>query len=1389
MNKGLARASGDFVYFLNAGDVLMSPTVIGEVAAFLAGHPDADVVYGSICVVAEDGERAVHVPVPPEVALEFLVFGCLPHQGTFAKRTVFELTGGFDEAYAICADHDWFLKVLCDPNLCVHRMPVTVAAYRLGGLSSRILESHVERCAIENRLPLYRTQEWRHRRLVSYQQQVLTLRLENAALKARAPAAGGAGGGSGGCAGGGGQPTGGKALWRHLRGVPRRLARTLRLRDLVAGGLDRLGYALVPKAVLACRQIAVDAGLPGRSEARAHSHRPGSDDTVQGPGWRVQDGGSGDEAAAGAPGRRGRGPSAAGPEETAPPVESDEWAPIAGGAGEGVLPAEFVPRRVLLSRFDTFGDIVLLTGLLAALKELWPQAKIHLLVRDRYGELATLVPTVLGLHWRMVATAPLQGAPKDVLPADLTAVIDEPWDLFLMTAYTTTWRDERVLCMLAGRGVRCVRIAGPTAPALDGVATVAVAELSHETAKYRHLFAALCRRTAGEAPALSLPSPRLTVPAEATAQATALLAGWGVAPGAYVICQPGGIQNIPGKAWPADNFGACIAHLAGRPALATILCGHISEEGVVRAAGAAAKALGATPYVWLGRDGELAVLSALLSMSRLYLGNDTGPMHIAQALGVPAVSIFAGGQWPRFAPTGAGITCFSGWPCVGCDWNCPFETMPCVRSVTVAGVVRAIDRVIADPTLRLHLDFPCRDQLMERLWRRPPGSAGASGPSASDDRPQAGAVPSMSLTARLKGAVLHQAARLGYTVIHSRQLAQERAASLQLRRQLEAVLAAGAEAGAGTGEAIRRAAPVQDPLPIHFFTIVLNGEPFIRHHVQEFARLPFRWHWHIIEGVADLCHDTAWSVALGGRIRPTLHDHGRSNDGTSAYLDALVDRYPHAITLYRKPPDVFWDGKREMVGAPLANIQETCLLWQVDADELWTATQIERMRALFLAQPSRTAAYFWCHFFTGARAVITTRYGYGGNGTSEWLRVWRFHPGAGWERHEPPVLAEVGPDGGMRNVAALDPFTHAETEAEGLVFQHMAYATEAQVRFKESYYGYAGAVGHWRRLQAAATKPVILRDFLPWVKDGAMADDCGRYGIVPLAHPTPDRTGWAFLNTDEHGHGVASPLPASPLSPPLISRPRILVDGVCFQTGAAATAALWEAILRAWSTTAFCDHLVLLDRGGTAPRIPGLPTRSIALFDPDSDADSAASDAPDAADSDRAGLAGVCATLGADLLLSSGTTAPGRTPTVVFLNDRAGAGPALRRASQVVVLSPELATALTATSVVPPSRLRTLTAPDAPDAAALAIALQDLLVTAADATALPPAADDQPSVSPGPPKGAPGPSGSNADDQEIVIRRLRARANELEQTIRAMEASPFWRLRGVVLRWLRRSGS
>jgi hypothetical protein len=295
---------------------------------------------------------------------------------------------------------------------------------------------------------------------------------------------------------------------------------------------------------------------------------------------------------------------------------------------------------------------------------------------------------------------------------------------------------------------------------------------------------------------------------------------------------------------------------------------------------------------------------------------------------------------------------------------------------------------------------------------------------------------------------------------------------------------------------------------IHFFTIVLNGEPFIRHHLEIFRQLPFRWHWHIIEGVAELRHDTAWSLANGARIDAAWHTGGLSNDGTREYLDALRRDHPSEVTVYRKPGGAFWDGKLEMVNAPLAGLREPCLLWQVDADEYWTAAQIVECRRLFEEEPDRRAAFFWCHFYVGPELVLSSRDTYGNNSRYEWLRVWRFRPGDRWISHEPPMLGDrwqvllararrlLGKGPKVR-LERLDAFPHAVTEARGLVFTHLAYVLPAQAAFKEQYYGYRGAREQWQALQAQERFPLPLRDYFAWVKDGATVDRASAQGLAP----------------------------------------------------------------------------------------------------------------------------------------------------------------------------------------------------------------------------------------------------------------------------------------------------
>jgi len=297
-------------------------------------------------------------------------------------------------------------------------------------------------------------------------------------------------------------------------------------------------------------------------------------------------------------------------------------------------------------------------------------------------------------------------------------------------------------------------------------------------------------------------------------------------------------------------------------------------------------------------------------------------------------------------------------------------------------------------------------------------------------------------------------------------------------------------------------------LAIHFFTIVLNGMPFIEYHLNVFSKLPFKWHWHIIESVADLKNCTAWSVQNGARITDEIHNKGLSNDGTTEYIDLIKAKYPENIDVYRKENGAFWNGKLEMVSAPLVNITEECILWQIDSDELWTVNQINVCRDLYRVDQQKTASYYFCNFFVGERLFITSVNTYGNNTSYEWLRSWRYVPGDKWISHEPPALHRKIGVGKTVDIAKINPFNHYDTLKAGLVFQHFAYAIPEQLLFKEKYYGYNNALNQWQVLQQQFFFPVKLKDYFAWVKDESVVDKIDNFNLMPLAKIIQDK--WQF---------------------------------------------------------------------------------------------------------------------------------------------------------------------------------------------------------------------------------------------------------------------------------------
>lgn len=264
---------------------------------------------------------------------------------------------------------------------------------------------------------------------------------------------------------------------------------------------------------------------------------------------------------------------------------------------------------------------------------------------------------------------------------------------------------------------------------------------------------------------------------------------------------------------------------------------------------------------------------------------------------------------------------------------------------------------------------------------------------------------------------------------------------------------------------------------MHFFTLVLDGMPFIRWHYGQFCQLKCDWKWTVVEGVAAPVADTSWCKPIEPRL---------SNDGTSDYLDFVSSR-DDRVKWIKQPR---WRGKAEMVNTALGRHNHECILMQVDVDELWTAEQIDRICDLFSNDKARTHAFYYCRYFPAFQVETKTKNTYGNNEGYEWIRTWRYFPCMKFKTHEPPIMT------GSR--LRPNAFKHKETLDAGLQFQHFAYWFRHQAEFKSSYYGYDDAVKHWWDLSENTKWPAKLKEFYPWVKDETVVDRASGGVLVDL---------------------------------------------------------------------------------------------------------------------------------------------------------------------------------------------------------------------------------------------------------------------------------------------------
>ena len=144
-NKGLARARGDYMMFLNSDDALAFPSSISTLiaGARVAGWPE--VVYGDCDLIDRSNGAVVYRASIDFNSDRFLKFGIIPHPSMLMRRSYFERYGKFDQSFQIAMDYEMMLRGV--PKIGATRVPVLITNVRTGGMSTvnpmRVIEENI----------------------------------------------------------------------------------------------------------------------------------------------------------------------------------------------------------------------------------------------------------------------------------------------------------------------------------------------------------------------------------------------------------------------------------------------------------------------------------------------------------------------------------------------------------------------------------------------------------------------------------------------------------------------------------------------------------------------------------------------------------------------------------------------------------------------------------------------------------------------------------------------------------------------------------------------------------------------------------------------------------------------------------------------------------------------------------------------------------------------------------------------------------------------------------------------------------------------------------------------------------------------------------------------
>lgn len=102
MNKGISHANGEYLIFLNSGDIFSSENILELAVPFINTE---EIIYGDYC--DRNPNNSYYLPSQDSLSIYFWLTATICHQSTFIKRTLFD-KGGYREGFSIVSDWERF---------------------------------------------------------------------------------------------------------------------------------------------------------------------------------------------------------------------------------------------------------------------------------------------------------------------------------------------------------------------------------------------------------------------------------------------------------------------------------------------------------------------------------------------------------------------------------------------------------------------------------------------------------------------------------------------------------------------------------------------------------------------------------------------------------------------------------------------------------------------------------------------------------------------------------------------------------------------------------------------------------------------------------------------------------------------------------------------------------------------------------------------------------------------------------------------------------------------------------------------------------------------------------------------------------------------------------